>query len=254
MNISIVNAKVATEFHHIMQSTGTISSEQPCSSRGISCKVTLHTRSRKKKGRKNYNTEPTEKLQTFQKKLVVLKYMGWQAPLMFKHHEDDILFRGLLPEIALTASEAEVRNLIVSVLHNNKSFQLQNFESQDFEFINAHGKQLSIPTTCGEDYEFNGNVVKYLAGVGAIYIRLLKRLPNHPPIVIRNDSDFELPQLKDSRHDCDSDSSFELPALHVPPPSTSLPAPPMSTTQAHRRMQNLINSRAFGCGRKRTSY
>ena len=253
MNISIVNAKVATEFHHIMQSTGTISSEQPCSSRGISCKVTLHTRSRKKKGRKNYNTEPTEKLQTFQKKLVVLKYMGWQAPLMFKHHEDDILFRGLLPEIALTASEAEVRNLIVSVLHNNKSFQLQTL-SQDFEFINAHGKQLSIPTTCGEDYEFNGNAVKYLAGVGAIYIRLLKRLPSRPPIVIRNDSDFELPQLKDSRHDCDSDSSFELPALHVPPPSTSLPAPPMPTTQAHRRMQNLISSRAFGCGRKRTSY
>ena len=114
--------------------------------------------------KKNYSTEPTEKLQTFQKKMVVLKYMGWQAPLMFHRHEDDILFRGLLPKIALTASEAEVRHLIVSVLHNNKSFQLQNFESQDFEFINAHGKQLSIPTTCGEDYEFNGKALKHLTG------------------------------------------------------------------------------------------
>lgn len=188
--------------------------DRPCSSRDVNMgKVSLTSRkkSRKKCGRmSNRDANSSNKLQTFQKKLVVLKYMGNFAPAEFTRKEDTILFRGLLPEISYEANEAEIRTAIMNVLHNNKSFQLQDFDMNDFEFMNAHGKKISVPTI-GDGYEFNGKSIKQLAGIGAIYVRITKKIPSRFPIFISDDSDFE-PEQKEVKQD-GSDSSFELPEL-----------------------------------------
>ena len=50
------------------------------------------------------------------------------------------LFRGLLPELSVEASELEIRSAIVKILHNNRSFQLEDFDVNDFEFMDVHEK------------------------------------------------------------------------------------------------------------------
>ncbi|XP_019857300.1 PREDICTED: uncharacterized protein LOC109585612 [Amphimedon queenslandica] len=187
--------KVASEVTRIMAPA------LPCSS--SSGKVTLQ----KRKGKK-YSTTIKPKVQVFQKKLVVLKYMGRKSPLTFGRHESDILFRGLLPEIPLSSNETEIRRIIIDILHSNKSFLLESFDLYDFEFLEAYGKKLTVPT-CGDNFEFNGKSVKQLAGVGAVYIRLTKKLPPRGPFVVSDESDDLEPLNKEARQD--SDSSFELP-------------------------------------------
>ena len=44
-----------------------------------------------------------------------------------------------------------------------------------FEFIDVSGKLAFVPSI-KEEFEFNGRIVKQLAGAGSLYIRLLQNL------------------------------------------------------------------------------
>lgn len=73
-----------------------------------------------------------------------------------------------------------------------------------------NGKQASVPV-CREGQPFNVRMIKQMAGTGAVYVRLTKRLPPRT-VNISDDSDFE-PSVTRTKSLCDidSDSSFELP-------------------------------------------
>ena len=142
-----------------MQPLLTATSEEPCSSRGSVGKINLQRQNpRRKKGIKKSGTKKP-KPQTFQKKVVVFKYMGVRAPCTFTRREDNILFRGLLPELSVEASELEIRSAIVKILHNNRSFHLEDFDVNDFEFMDVHGKKVTVPT-CEDNHQFTGKSIK----------------------------------------------------------------------------------------------
>ena len=189
------------------------SSDEPCFS-GSTSSISIQRRNVKR--RKKGLLKCIKQTPTFQKKLVVFKYMGEQPPQSFNRKENDILLRGLLPEIAIDAKEIDVREEIVQLLHNSKEFELINFDLNDFEFMDVHGKKAVVPT-CGKDHEFTGKAVKQVAGVGAVYIRLTKKIPGHI-LFMSDDSDFEpSAKFKNTRYSrTDSDSSFELPPFSVP--------------------------------------
>ena len=96
-------------------------------------------------------------------------------------------------------------------MHNSKEFPLGDFDENDFEFMDVSGKKVAVPT-CGDGYEFNGKAVKQIAGVGAVYVRLTRKIPRRI-CYISDDSDFE-PSFKINANNIDSDSSFELPPLY----------------------------------------
>ena len=98
---------------------------------------------------------------TFQKKVVVFKYMG-----------PDARMRGLLPQIPVQASESEVRDEICDVLRTC-SPDLSECIPSDFEFIEMSGKQARVPQ-CKAGFEWEGRTVKELAGSGCVYVRLTK--------------------------------------------------------------------------------
>ena len=109
---------------------------------------------------------------TFQKKLVVFCYMGSgsEAPDEFSRSEKLICVRGLLPAIAVNASEGEIRQEICDVITSNTS--LSEAMLSDFEFVNVSGKQASIPQ-CKKGFKFDGRAVKELAGSGSLYVHLI---------------------------------------------------------------------------------
>ena len=72
---------------------------------------------------------------TFQKKVVVFKYMGPDAPKVFTRTDKRICMRGLLPQIPVHASESEVRDEIWDVLRTCSSPDLSECIPSDFEFI-----------------------------------------------------------------------------------------------------------------------
>ena len=123
----------------------------------------------------------------FQKKLYVFKYMGSKAPNNFTRSDKDIVTRGLLPQIPVSATEDEVRGEICQVLHSCTIPILGEIGPTDFNFINLAGKQASVPS-CKEGFEWNGRAVKELAGSGAVYIRLTK----NPCTLTDSSSDDEL--------------------------------------------------------------
>ena len=53
---------------------------------------------------------------TFQKKIVVVKYMGSNPPKQFTPKENLVAMRGLLPDISSNASQEEVQSEVVSVI------------------------------------------------------------------------------------------------------------------------------------------
>ena len=55
-----------------------------------------------------------------------------------------------------------------------------------------------------------GKSIKQLAGIGAVYIRLTKKIPSRV-LLISDDSDFEPSRANIRKPGSDSDSSFELP-------------------------------------------
>ena len=63
--------------------------------------------------------KPHPNAYTFQKKLCVFKYMGSNAPNNFTRLDKDIVMRGLLPQILVSAKEADLRNEICEVMNNN---------------------------------------------------------------------------------------------------------------------------------------
>jgi len=95
--------------------------------------------------------------------------MGSKAPNSFTWSDKDIVTRGLLPQTSVSATEDEVQNEICQVVHSCTIPTLGEIGPKDFHFKNLVGKQASVPS-CKEEFEWNGRVVKELAGSGAVYI------------------------------------------------------------------------------------
>lgn len=108
--------------------------------------------------------------------------MGSKPPNNFTRSDKDIVTRGLLPQIPVSATEDEVRNEICQVVCSCTIPILGEIGPKDFHFINLAGKQASVPS-CKEGFEWNGRAVKELAGSGAVYIRLTK-----PPCTLSDSS------------------------------------------------------------------
>lgn len=80
---------------------------------------------------------------TFQKKIVIIEFMGDNPPKNFGLKESYVLMRGMLPDISLTATENEVRSHICEVIHSDDSYFYCS--NQDFEFLEATGKSICVP-------------------------------------------------------------------------------------------------------------
>ena len=72
---------------------------------------------------------------TFQKKLVVFKCMGENAPKSFTRADKSICMRGPLQPINLDATEEEVRKEICGVIRSNS--EMASCNPDDFEFIDV---------------------------------------------------------------------------------------------------------------------
>ncbi|XP_019860541.1 PREDICTED: uncharacterized protein LOC109588875 isoform X2 [Amphimedon queenslandica] len=186
--------------------------------------------------------------QTFQKKVVVLKYMGSKPPLQFNINDGLILTTGFLPEISYESTELEVRQIIIEVLHNDTAEDLTSVTTYDFLFVAVKGKKATILTCLPRNFEYSGRILKQTAGNGPVYIRLTASLSKQPRVTwspLSSDSDFELPDAssiynkkpKSSKmiiEVSDADSDFELPSTTT---GTSMPALSTllsSTSQGHR--------------------
>ena len=110
-------------------------------------------------------------------------------------------------------SENDIRKDILDILYNNKEFELQSYTCNDFEFIDVNGKVANV-LTCKTGQEINGRCLKQIAGLGSVYIRLTKPLPNRN-ICVSDDSDFE-PSAKSLLTMSDSNSDDELQVIHLP--------------------------------------
>lgn len=136
---------------------------------------------------------------TFQKKLVVIDYMGGlTAPRSFAVKEIHVWVRGILPEIELTATEKEVRKVVGEVISNSDSILGPN----SFEFMEASGKCLCIPAQ-KTNFPWTGRAVKQLAGTGAVYIRLTEARLDDSDFegLVSDDSTDSLPIVKVTKRD-----------------------------------------------------
>ena len=136
---------------------------------------------------------------TFQKKLVVFKYMGEDAPNKFTRADRKIVVRGLLPPIMVEASEEEIRKEICEVIRSEPDFS--DCGNHDFEFIDMSGKQASVPQ-CKVGFSCDGRAVRELAGSGCLYVRLTSDIGIFP-----SGSEDES-RNKDKSSDSDSMPSF----------------------------------------------
>ena len=151
---------------------------------------------------------------TFQKKLYAFNYKGPDAPDTFTRSDKDIVMRGLLPQISVSATENEVRNEICEVVQSCVTPNLSEIGPGDFQFINMSGRQASVPHCKRKGFEWNGRAVKELAGSGAVYIRLTKA-----PANISDDDDGV-------------DLSSEETLLETPVTPSSCPATLVGTSDA----------------------
>ena len=106
----------------------------------------------------------------FQKKLVVINYMGPDALRSFTMKEHIVSMRGILPEIPMDACDREIRTHIRDTIKNAEP-SLSGCLLSDFEYLEATGKNLCVPAQ-QSDFEWTGRAVKELAGSGAVYVRL----------------------------------------------------------------------------------
>lgn len=132
--------------------------------------------------------------QTFQKKLVVIDYMGPGAPRSFALKEAYVLIRGMLPEIPVAASEQEVRVCICDTMKNSE----ESLSCCHFEFMEASGKCLCVPAQQA-GFEWTGRAVKALAGTGAVYVRLTEEREDEGDRSEMSDSSESLPDVKVTR-------------------------------------------------------
>lgn len=120
-----------------------------------------------------YSTGPVPKSKgkgTFQKKFVLVDYMGEDPPRKFALKESYVVMRGILPELQFCAEESVVRRCVVEAIkHSERS--LADLAPNEFEFLEACGKSLCVPA-CNPGFMWTGRAVKELAGTGAIYLRL----------------------------------------------------------------------------------
>ena len=116
------------------------------------------------------NSTAPRQTASFSKKLFVFRYMHG-APKSFTRKDKDIIARGFVSDICVNATEQEVREEICAVLVNSELPQLVTPNA--FEFIDVNGKIAFVPSI-KEGFEFNGRIVKQLAGAGSLYIRLLQ--------------------------------------------------------------------------------
>ena len=107
---------------------------------------------------------------SFQKKLVVVDFMGDDAPKVFTLKEPLILLRGMLPDISTDSGESTIRSEISSTIKNADE-SLSGCLDDDFEFLEATGKTLCVPAQL-RGFEWTGKAVKGLAGSGSVYVRL----------------------------------------------------------------------------------
>lgn len=146
----------------------------------------------------------------FQKKLVVMKYMGSDAPQNFTLKGDHVLLRGMLPEISIDASEREIRSQIRDTITDSST--LSGCLVNDFEFLEATGKSLCVPAQQA-DFEWSGRAVKELAGSGSIYVRMttdleLGDLSNLSDYLASSpDSSSKEPDIKIIKVECPGKSS-----------------------------------------------
>lgn len=132
----------------------------------------------------------------FQKKLVVIDYMGPDAPRSFALKEVHVLLRGMLPEIEMTATEEEVRGSICDTIKNSEK-SLVELVPSEFEFLGASGKCLCI-SAHQASFVWTGRAVKGLAGTGAVYVRLTVEREEEASSM-QSDSSDDLPDVKVSR-------------------------------------------------------
>ena len=107
---------------------------------------------------------------TFQKKIVVVEYMGETPPKRFGLKESNVVVRGMLPNISLTATEKEVRTHICEVISSDKMYACCG--ENDFEFLEANGRSVCVPAKLSS-FTWNGKAVKSLSGTGAVYVRFI---------------------------------------------------------------------------------
>lgn len=136
---------------------------------------------------------------TFQKTLVVFKYMGEDAPNKFTRADRKIVVRGLLPPIMVEASKEEIRKEIREVIRSEPDFG--DCGIHDFEFIDMSGKQAPVPQ-CKTGFYWDGRAVRELAGSGCLYIRLTSDIGTLP-----SGSEDDI-RSKDKSSDSDSLPSF----------------------------------------------
>ena len=110
---------------------------------------------------------------TFHKKLVVFKYMGHSAPADITQKDDYIVMSGILPDIALSVSESQIRQEICEVIQPCSEHVLGLCGHDDFEFINMSDKHASVQNH-KPGFVFTANAVKKLAGGGSVYVRLMR--------------------------------------------------------------------------------
>lgn len=128
----------------------------------------------KGKGKARYvHTKYTQqkKKPRFHKKIVVIRYMGPKAPSTFTIKERFVFLQGMLPEIGYEYSEKQIRKSISDTI-NASELVLVAVEPNDFEFLEAFGKQLCVPAQAPE-LEWTGRALKQLAGSGCVYVRLI---------------------------------------------------------------------------------
>ena len=160
-------------------------------------------------GTKGKHTLP--KRLTFQKKLIVIKYMGENAPKKFTLKDRIVALRGLLPDIDMQASELDVRSEIAGVICNSGE-EMSACSRHSFEFIAATGKHLCVPAK-PKGFRWSGKVVKNLAGCGQVYVRLL-----YSPDT-SSESSCDLPSVFNQDHDdvvITEPHSSQLPSYSIP--------------------------------------
>ena len=103
----------------------------------------FNCRSAKRKGSKYPKGKFPRKVM-FQKKLIVICYVGEKAPKQFTLKDSVIALRGVLPEIDVEAGELDVRRVIADVIISAGE-EFLSCSRYSFEFIEANGKSLYVP-------------------------------------------------------------------------------------------------------------
>ncbi len=118
---------------------------------GPRLRVHLHPRSKRKgKGKSKFSPEawtPKSKgTHTFQKKFVLVDYMGLDVPRRFALKESFVLMRGILPEIEVSAEESVVRNSVTEAIKHCE----RTLASLDLSFWKRAGSVSAyLPTILG---------------------------------------------------------------------------------------------------------